>query len=67
MAQGTVVQQPERLRVHPTGRRDEGRLCSHQSGRTRWLAGLNEGQKVTFELVADRRTGKSSAENLRAL
>lgn len=26
---------------------------------------LNEGQKVTFELVADRRTGKSAAENLR--
>lgn len=31
------------------------------------LPGLREGQKVTFELVADRRTGKSSAENLRAL
>ncbi len=29
------------------------------------LRGLNEGQKVTFELVADRRTGKSSADNLR--
>ena len=27
---------------------------------------LNEGQKVTFELVANRRTGKSSAENVRA-
>jgi CspA family cold shock protein len=26
---------------------------------------LNEGQKVSFELVADRRTGKSAAENLR--
>jgi CspA family cold shock protein len=31
------------------------------------LRGLYEGQKVTFELVADRRTGKSSADNLRAL
>ena len=31
------------------------------------LRGLNEGQKVTFELVADRRTGKSSAQNLQAL
>ena len=31
------------------------------------LQGLNEGQKVTFELVADRRTGKSSAQNLQAL
>jgi cold shock protein len=27
---------------------------------------LNEGQKVSFDVVADRRTGKSSAENLRA-
>ena len=31
------------------------------------LQGLREGQKVTFELVADRRTGKSSAQNLQAL
>ncbi|GIK80205.1 MAG: cold-shock protein [Pseudorhodoplanes sp.] len=30
------------------------------------LQTLNEGQKVTFDLVADRRTGKSAAENLRA-
>ncbi|HJR22330.1 MAG TPA: cold-shock protein [Dongiaceae bacterium] len=29
------------------------------------LAGLNEGQKVSYEVVADRKTGKSSAENLR--
>jgi CspA family cold shock protein len=28
---------------------------------------LNEGQKVSFDVVADRRTGKSSAENLRAV
>jgi CspA family cold shock protein len=27
---------------------------------------LNEGQKVSFELVADRRSGKASADNLRA-
>ena len=26
---------------------------------------LNEGQKVSYDLVADRRTGKSSAANLR--
>jgi CspA family cold shock protein len=30
------------------------------------LGTLNEGQKVSFEIVADRRSGKSSAENLRA-
>ena len=27
---------------------------------------LNEGQKLSFEIVSDRRTGKSAAENLRA-
>jgi CspA family cold shock protein len=27
---------------------------------------LDEGQKVAFDIVADRRTGKSAAENLRA-
>jgi CspA family cold shock protein len=27
---------------------------------------LKEGQKVSFEVVADRKTGKASAENLRA-
>src|ERR1700758_3125730 len=27
---------------------------------------LNEGQKISFEVVADRKTGKSSAQNLHA-
>lgn len=31
------------------------------------LHGLNEGQKVSYQLVADRRTGKSSADQLQAL
>ncbi len=26
---------------------------------------LNEGQKISFEVVADRKTGKSSASNLK--
>jgi CspA family cold shock protein len=30
------------------------------------LNGLNEGQKITYEIVADKRSGKSSAENLKA-
>ena len=30
------------------------------------LSTLNEGQQVSFEVVADGRTGKSAAENLRA-
>ncbi|MBK5570436.1 cold-shock protein [Ensifer sp. 2YAB10] len=29
------------------------------------MRSLAEGQKVTFDVVADRRTGKSSADNLR--
>ena len=28
--------------------------------------GLNEGQKLSFEIVTDRRTGKSSADRLQA-
>src|SRR3954464_14330966 len=28
------------------------------------LSTLNEGQKVSFDIVADRRSGKSSADNL---
>ena len=31
------------------------------------LNSLNEGQKIEFELVSDRRTGKLSADNLRAV
>jgi len=30
------------------------------------LRGLNDGQKVSYELVADKRSGKQSAENLKA-
>jgi CspA family cold shock protein len=30
------------------------------------LSTLNEGQQVSFDVVADHRTGKSAAENLRA-
>jgi CspA family cold shock protein len=31
------------------------------------MSSLNEGQKVSFEVVVDRRTRKSSADNLRAI
>ncbi|MBB3769746.1 MULTISPECIES: cold-shock protein [Ancylobacter] len=30
------------------------------------LSGLNDGQKVSYELQSDRRTGKQSAANLQA-
>ncbi|MBV8192412.1 MAG: cold-shock protein [Alphaproteobacteria bacterium] len=31
------------------------------------LSGLREGEKVEFDLVADRRTGKMSADNLKSI
>ena len=31
------------------------------------MTSLNEGQRVSFEIVANSKTGKSSAENLRAV
>ncbi len=31
------------------------------------MTALNEGQKIAFDVVADRKTGKSSAENLQAV
>ena len=31
------------------------------------MSNLNEGQKVSYEVIADRRTGKSAADNLRAV
>ena len=31
------------------------------------MGSLQEGQKISFEVVADRRTGKSSADNLKAV
>jgi cold shock protein len=30
------------------------------------MSSLQEGQKLSYEIVADRRSGKSSADNLRA-
>jgi CspA family cold shock protein len=29
------------------------------------ITDLNEGQKIAYEIVADKRTGKSSADNLK--
>ncbi|GHA16712.1 cold-shock protein [Devosia pacifica] len=31
------------------------------------LRGLDEGQKVSYEIVEDKRTGKSTADNLSAM
>jgi CspA family cold shock protein len=31
------------------------------------MQNLNEGQKISYDIVADKRTGKSSADNLQAV
>jgi CspA family cold shock protein len=31
------------------------------------MSGLNEGQKISFELIDDRKSGKQSAGNLKAV
>jgi cold shock protein len=31
------------------------------------MQGLDEGQKVSFDVIANRKSGKSAAENLRAV
>ena len=42
-------------------------MCSSISARSNGPAStdLNEGQKIAYEIVADKRTGKSSADNLK--
>ncbi len=42
----------------------QGRLRSHQRRGAAGLNQLREGDKVSFELVADRKSGKMSAEKL---
>jgi hypothetical protein len=59
-----VVQRPEGLWLYPSPTMVET-MCSCISGVERaGLAGLAEGQKVTFELKTDKMRGKVSAENL---
>jgi CspA family cold shock protein len=31
------------------------------------MTSLNDGQKISFDIIADRRSGKSNADNLRAV
>jgi CspA family cold shock protein len=60
-----MVQYGERLRVHSV-RRGGSRCFVHISAVERaGIRDLNEGQKIAYEIVADKRTGKSSADNLK--
>jgi CspA family cold shock protein len=60
-----MVQCNERLRLHPPT--DGGTdVFVHISAVERaGMRDLNEGQKISYDVVADRRTGKSSADNLK--
>jgi CspA family cold shock protein len=60
-----VVQQPKGVRfIQPTeGSKD---VFVHISAVERdGMSGLNEGQSVSFDLITDRKSGKTSAGNLR--
>ena len=46
------------INAQPAQRR---RICVERAG----MRDLNEGQKIAYEVVPDKRTGKSSAENLK--
>ena len=59
-----MVQCNEGLRVQPDAGGTD--VFVHISAVERaGLHGLNEGQKIAYEVVADKRAGKSSAENLK--
>jgi CspA family cold shock protein len=63
---GKVVQRNEGFWVHPP---DDGGtdVFVHVSAVERaGMRGLNDGQKITYELVKDRKSGKMSADNLQA-
>ena len=48
-----MVQCDERLRLHTTDRRWNRRVRSHQRRRARRERDLNEGQKISYDVVAD--------------
>jgi cold shock protein len=60
-----MVQCNERLRVHSTRRRRPDVFVHISAVERAGMGGLNEGQEIAYEIVADKRTGKSSAENLK--
>ena len=60
-----VLQLSKRLRLHSAGRRRPRCLRFHVSAVERaGMRGLVEGQKLTFDIEADRRSGKPAAANL---
>jgi CspA family cold shock protein len=63
-----MVQCDKRLRVYSARRPDAGGpdVFVHISAVERaGMRDLNDGQKIAYEVVADKRSGKSSADNLK--
>jgi cold shock CspA family protein len=61
-----MAQCDERLRVHSARRRRPDVFVHVSAVEPAGLRGLNEGQNIAYEVVADKRTGKSSADNLKS-
>ena len=60
-----MVQCNEGLRFHSTYAGGADVFVHISAVERAGLRDLNEGQKIAYEVVADRRTGKSSADNLK--
>jgi len=60
-----VVQHDEGFRLHSTRWRRQDVFVHISAVQRAGLRELHEGQKISYEVVADKRSGKSSAENLK--
>ena len=61
-----VVQQPKGFWLHPAVEWRSRRFVHISAVERAGMSTLSEGQQVSFDVVADRRSGKAAAENLRA-
>ncbi len=59
-----MVQLPEGLRLYPADAGGPDVFVHISAVERAGLTGLNDGQKISYEITADRRTGKSSADRL---
>jgi cold shock protein len=62
-----MVQCSKGVRLHPTGDGSKDVFVHISAVERSGLGGLNEGQKLAYEIEAGRQPGKSSAVNLKAL
>ena len=63
---GEVVQRDQGLRLHSAGRGGKDVFVHATALERAGMRGLREGQKITYELQTDQRTGKTSAVNLQS-